>query len=496
MEHDMMNEKEYQKTEEIEIDVGQVFRAVVDRAWVVAVTAVICAAVTFVGTWFLITPRYESAAMFYVNNTNLSLGDASFGISSGDLSTSRNLVDSYIVILNTRETLVDVIEYAGASCTYTELREMISAAAVDGTEIFKVTVTGTDPNEVERLANAIAYILPMRIDTIIDGTSAKVVETADVPSGPSSPSYTVNTAVGFLLGVVMAVGVIALREILDSTIRTEEDVKRVCSYPILAAVPDMNACSCAGYGAGSRRREKNAVPVQSTQAVIGPDIGFAAAEAYKLLRTKVRFSFADENDCHVIGLSSALCGEGKSVTAANLAYTLSQLDKKVLLVDCDMRRSTLAKKVGLGKQFGLSNYLTGQNRLDEVIQICAMKDGEKNFYVIAGGQNPPNPVELLSSARMKKALAAMRQVYDYVILNLPPVGEVADALTVAQETDGMLLVVRQNECNRKVLADAICQFDFIRAKILGVVLNCTCKQGGNYGQGAYRRYDRHCYKHR
>ena len=95
-----MNEKEFQKKEEIEIDLGRVFRAVMDRAWLVAIVAVICAVVTFAGTFFFITPQYESAAMFYVNNNNLSLGDTSLSISSGDLTTSRNLVDSYIVILN------------------------------------------------------------------------------------------------------------------------------------------------------------------------------------------------------------------------------------------------------------------------------------------------------------------------------------------------------------------------------------------------------------
>jgi hypothetical protein len=112
--------------------------------------------------------------MFYVNNNNRTYGETSTSISSGDLTTSRNLVDSYIVILNTRETLVDVINYAGASYTYKELKSMITSAAVNETEIFKVTVTSTDPKEAERLANAVASVLPQRIGTIIEGTSVKV----------------------------------------------------------------------------------------------------------------------------------------------------------------------------------------------------------------------------------------------------------------------------------------------------------------------------------
>ena len=491
-----MNDREIQKNEEIEINLGRVFRTVIDRAWLVAVVAILCAAVAFAGTFFLITPKYESAAMFYVNNSNLSLGDTSLSISSGDLTTSRNLVDSYIVILNTRETLVDVIDYAGASRTYKELREMIAAEAVNETEIFKVTVTSPDPQEAERLANAIAYILPKRIGTIIDGTSARVADAAIVPNSPCSPSYPKNTVIGFLLGFMLSVGVIALREIFDTTIRGEEDVTQNCKYPILAAVPDMTApgkgSSYYGYGSSRSKKGKYATSMlQAKRAVIGPNISFAASEAYKLLRTKLQFSFADENDCHVIGLSSALSGEGKSLTAVNLAYTLSQLDKKILLVDCDMRRPTLAEKMSLMKQPGLSNYLTRQCSLEDLVQVCELKGSTNAFHVIAAGQNPPNPVELLSSERMRKALSSMRRVYDYVILDLPPVGEVSDALAIAKETDGMLLVVRQNYCDRNMLADTARQFEFINAKTLGVVFNCTSE---NSGKGYYKRYYKRYYK--
>lgn len=492
-----MNEIETQKNEEIEIDLGRVFRAVMDRAWLVAIVSVVCAVLVFVGTFFFITPQYKAAAMFYVNNNAFSVGDASLSISNGDLVTSRGLVDSYIVILNTRETLNDVIDYAGANRGYIELRGMISAEAVNETEIFQVSVTSPDPQEAERIANAIAYILPKRIGTIIDGTSAKVVDAAIVPSAPSSPSYTKNTLVGFLLGFVLTVGIIALREIFDITIRSEEDATQVCAHPILAAVPDMAAPSKGGsyYAYGSGRKKKGAYAANGKQAaripvLMGPGISFAASEAYKLLRTKLQFSFADDNDCRVIGLSSALSGEGKSLTAVNLAFTLSQLDKKVILIDCDMRRPTLAEKLGILKKPGLSSYLTGQIDLNDLIQPCNLKGHDWAFHVISAGQNPPNPVELLSSERMRKALNRMRKTYDYVILDLPPVGEVTDAMAVAKETDGMLLVVRQNYCDRIVLSEAVRQFEFISAKILGVVFNCTSEHGGNYGKGYYKNYYR------
>ena len=161
-----------------------------------------------------------------------------------------------------------------------------------------------------------------------------------------------------------------------------------------------------------------------------------------------------------------------------------------------MRRPTLAEKMGLLKQPGLSNYLTRQCHLDELVQVCELKTGENPFHVISAGQNPPNPIELLSSARMKKALDGMRQTYDYVILDLPPVGEVSDAMAVANQTDGILLVVRQNYCDRQVLSEAVRQFDFINSKILGIVFNCTTETGSKYryGKGYYKRYYKRYYK--
>lgn len=484
-----MNEKNLQQNEEIEIGLKGIFEAVWDKAWLVVLTSVVGAVLTLLVTLFAITPKYESAAMFYVNNSSLPGGEASSGMSSGDLSTSRNLVESYIVILNTSESLNDIIDYAGVNRSHKEVKKMLSAEAVNETEIFEVVVTSEDPQEAERIASAIAYVLPKRISSIIEGASAKVVDAAVIPTKPSSPNYTNNTVIGFLLGFVLSVGVIVLRKIFDTTIREDEDVVQSCKHPILASVPDMVASGKGSRDYGHDRKKKSGVASQERKtALMGSDMSFAASEAYKLLRTKLQFSFAGDNSCRVIGLSSALSGEGKSLTAINLAYSLSELNKKVILIDCDMRRPTLAEKLEIRKKPGLSSYLTGQSSLEELLQYCGIKNDEKAFQVIAAGQNPPNPVELLSSDKMVAALETLRQKYDYVILDLPPVGEVSDALTVAKIIDGLLLVVRQNFCNRIALSDAAYQFDFIDAKILGVVFNCTSEHGaGYYKKGYYRR---------
>ena len=196
-----MEEKKIQNNEEIEIDLQRLFTVLLSKAWLMGLVAVVCAVVVLLGTVFLVAPTYQSSAMFYVNNSDVSLGEASLSISTGDISASRGLVKSYIVILKTRESINAVIDYAGIKRSYGEVRSMITAAAVDDTEIFRVTVTSEDPYEAERIANAIAYILPKRISSIIEGTSAKIVDSAVVASNPSAPNYTRNAMLGFALGL-------------------------------------------------------------------------------------------------------------------------------------------------------------------------------------------------------------------------------------------------------------------------------------------------------
>ncbi len=483
------------KNEEMEIDLQRLLRVLVSKSLLIGIAGVVCAVLVFAYTLLFVEPQYQSRAKFYVNNSSISsISDMALSsITSADISASRGLVKTYIVILQTRETLNDVIDYAAVPLTYGQLSRMISASAVDSTEIFEVLVTSSDPVEAEKIANAIAYILPNRIRQIIDGTSAKVVEAAVVASRPSSPSYSRNTVIGFLFGIMTMAALVVIRDLLDISIREEEDITQSCRHPVLAAVPNMENSGKNGYYYGYSEKKpqgKTASKDGKTPDLVGGNISFAAAEAYKLLRTKLQFSFVDDNNCHVIGLSSALSGEGKSLTAVNLAYTLSQLGMRVLLIDCDMRRPSLASKLPIEKAPGLSDFLTRQITADKLIQLCGIKDDQRAFHVISAGRIPPNPMELLSSGRMEQTLSSLRKQYDYILLDLPPVGEVGDPLAAAKLTDGMLVIVRQHLCNRTALDSAVRQLEFVDAKILGVVFNCTSESGNGYAQKYYKKYYR------
>ena len=241
-----------QQNGEMEIDLLQLFRALWRNALVIILVAILFGGLAFGGTYMFISPKYEASAMMYVNNSSVTLGNTSVSITSGELSAAQTLVNTYIVILKSRATLDEVIQESGVPYSVEKLDKMVSASAVSGTGIFRIKVESSSPTEAELLANTIARVLPERISDIVDGSSVRVVDYAIVPAHRSSPSYTKNTAIGVLAGVVLVAGIICLREILtsgeDVIIHSTDDLKELFpEIPVLAVVPDMRMTSKSGY---------------------------------------------------------------------------------------------------------------------------------------------------------------------------------------------------------------------------------------------------------
>lgn len=234
--------------EEVEIDLLALARALWRRAWAVILAMLIGGAAMFSYASFLITPLYQAKALMYVNSSSLSVGNTKLSISQAELSAAQSLVDTYIVILNSRTTLNDVIKKAEVPYTYEQLSSMISAQAVNATEVFEVVVTDANPQEAEKIANAIADILPNKIAAIVEGSSARIVDYAIVPSQKSSPNITKLTAMGLLAGFVLSAAVIIVLELMDETIHDEDYLAQNFDLPVLAAIPDMlNGGKDKGY---------------------------------------------------------------------------------------------------------------------------------------------------------------------------------------------------------------------------------------------------------
>jgi len=236
--------------EEVEIDLGKLLQALWRHAALILVVGILFAAMFFMYAQFFITPKYEANALFYVNNSTLSLSSA-VRISSGELNAASDLVDTYVAILQSRANMELVLQESGAPYTYEQLRKMVSAAAVNSTGLFQVKVTSTNPEEARALANTIAAILPEKISDIVANSSVEVVDYAVTPHSRVSPSYLRYTAVGLLAGILLASAVVFLTEMRDDVIHDEDFLlQNYPGAPILATIPDLTAKSGKKYGYG------------------------------------------------------------------------------------------------------------------------------------------------------------------------------------------------------------------------------------------------------
>lgn len=229
---------------------------------------------------------------------------------------------------------------------------------------------------------------------------------------------------------------------------------------------------------------------EERRCILSKHSDFFIREAYKTLRTNVTFSLAGEGMSRVVVVTSSLQGEGKSITAINLALSFAEADKKVLLIDCDLRRPKLGRLLNLSSLAGLSNLLLDPSLLEKSI----LKH-YNTIDVLLSGDIPPNPSELLGSERMKKLLDQMREKYDCIILDTPPINMVTDAVVLAPQTDGVLFVVRANQSERGAVIHAVDQLEYAQVKLLGFVLNGIDLEKTSYGYGKYRykKYRRYGY---
>lgn len=212
------------------------------------------------------------------------------------------------------------------------------------------------------------------------------------------------------------------------------------------------------------------------------NLEFTAAEQYKLLRTNLEFTLPVGVKCPVIGITSSMRGEGKSTTAVNLSYMLAEKGNKVLLIDGDLRIPSIAKKMEIPASPGLTDLLMGKGA-----NIADFRSSvQKNWFILPAGDIPPNPSELLGSRRMESVLNSLRELFDYIILDLPPVNIVSDALSVSSLITGMIVVIREDYTEKKDLERCIRQLKLSNVNVLGCVINGAKVGGRAYGK--YRKY--------
>ncbi len=317
----------------------------------------------------------------------------------------------------------------------------------------------------------------------------RIIEAGQTPGSPIGPRRMFTIMVAFLLSAGVGVGLAFFLEYLDNTIKTVEDVSRYAQLPALSVIPAVAGSAARRIGSKSKKAlatataSNSGAEIKNTQ-LVSLDTRSSAAEAYRVLRTSVLLSAAGQPPKTVL-ITSGQPGEGKTTTAINTAISLSQLGASVLIIDCDLRRPTTHKVLGVDHIQGLSTYLSRNNvSLDDVIQKLPIA----NLSLLPCGPIPPNPAELIIADRMKEMLKELSLRYDHIIIDSPPLINVTDPVILSTLVDGVILVVHGGKSTRDIVRRARQELSTVGAKIFGVVLNNVDLKRDGYDNYYYYRY--------
>jgi len=312
------------------------------------------------------------------------------------------------------------------------------------------------------------------------GTNVAIANYSRLPREPVGPARLRTILVAFLLSLMAGVGLAFLLDFLDDSVKSIDDIDRYIHLPALALIP-------------AARNEKARLPAQteapgsnpSTALALVTDVRSPIAEAYRHLRTSLLLSSAG-NPPKTILITSSQPSEGKTTTAINTAFMLAQTGAEVLIIDCDLRRPRLHANFNLSNARGLTNYLSGESPIDDVLQSY---DRVPNLKLLTSGPIPPNPAELLGSEEMRKLLQSLSERFTHIIVDSPPAISFTDAAILSTFVDGVILVVHGGRSSRAVVRRARQQLLDVGAHIFGVVLNnVKAESHGYYGGGYYSAY--------
>jgi polysaccharide biosynthesis transport protein len=438
---------------------------VVRKRWrtIVAVTLALVAVAALVTLW---SPKvYQARTQLFVST---SVGDDSSQLLQGSSFTQQR-VKSYSDIITTPTVLNPVIDELDLETDADRLGRQISASVPLDTVLIDVMVNDADPQQAARIADAVGKQFAQTVaelervsDTSASPVKVSVVRPPSIPSTPVSPKPARNIALGVVLGLMLGLGAALLRDLLDTSIRTERDVKDVTEETIIGGVL---------FDADSAKRP----------LIVQADPHGPRAEAFRALRTNLQFIDAATHP-RSMTFTSSLPGEGKTTTTVNLAISMAAAGSRVCLVEGDLRRPRMLKYMGLENAVGLTNVLIGQAELEDVLQPF----GSSNIQVLGAGQIPPNPSELLGSEAMARTVRELETKFDYVIVDAPPLLPVTDAAVLSTITGGTVVVVGCDIVHKEQLTRGLEALQAVGGNVLGLVVNRIPTKGADAESYYYR----------
>lgn len=477
-----------------ELMFSQVIRIIGKSLHWITLISLLIAVLMFAILRYLVPPRFESTVTLYVYNR--ADGDQPpLIINDNDLLAAERLAETYQIVLQSNAVQDAVIEElhrttAHDPITRKELDRISKISVIGSTQLISIDVETLSRQLSYDIARSYAHVIPNQVVRLIKAGGVEVIDNAEIATEQSSPHVFMGTIYSFIVTFIVATIFFVWRTLADNRLYFEDDIEMIFDQVVVGSLPtiDANGNNITKRKSKKKRNSHRDLKVVSTNRLLKDDTPFAIKEAYVKLRTNLMFSLnADRTDsCSSFVITSANLGEGKSLTAANLAISFALLGKTTLLVDCDLRRPVQHQLWGIKPSAGISDMLA--------------MHADRKFYkakdlplsVVCAGTIPPNPSELLASSAMQNFLEYVNDRFDYIILDTPPVNTVADAQILSSMVDGVLLVVASGETTSTELEDAIVSLEQVESNLCGVILNKVNQKSGQY---KYKYGYKYSYEH-
>lgn len=434
---------------------------VLRKNWVPVLIMAILGLGAGAGVSALLPPEYESRTQLYVS-ARADTGDPWELMQGADYSSQ--VVNSYVNIVTSGLVLEPVIDRLGLDMEVSELEEDIFAESPSESVLINITAIGSSPVQAANIADAVGESLKQAVQSElepeIDGPSLVSLTTtqeATLPESPTQPKIVLNLVLGLIIGLALGYGIALVRRMTDTRIQSTQDVEAITDIPVIGEIVEDPEI-------GDHRVIAHARPWSPR------------AESFRALRTSLQYlNIGSQDGSYVI--TSVNPGEGKSTTVLNLAAILAQDGAKVIVVDGDLRLPSIADYLDIEGGAGLTGVLIGSAELDDVVQ----RWGESEMYILPAGRIPPNPSELLGSEEMKLVLDRLKEQYDYVLFDSPPVRAVTDAEVLSKLAGGVLVVVAAGLTKQPDMADSLRGLHSNGITPLGLIMtHLPVKDSGRY----------------
>lgn len=428
---------------------------------VIVVVAIVLIIGVFIYDKSIKKPLYTTYTTIILTKSNETQTGTT--ITQNDILLNQKLVETYSKIIKSKLVLEQVISETGVTYTAEELSENVSVEAYENTEMLKISVTDQDPELAANIANSIAQVFSGEIAKIYQINNISVVDVAVTPEEVSNNTLKRDLLIALFISIFGTIGVVFVVYYFDDTVKITDDLEEEIGMPVVAKVFKSDI--------GSKNNRKVELLAQKYPKSV-------VSESIKTLRTNLQFSSVDE-DIKTILITSSIPGEGKSFISANLAISFAQTDKRVLIVDCDMRKGRQHRIFKLSNSKGLSNLL-----IDDMTNLkdYINKTSVPGVHVITRGTVPPNPSELLNSKKNADLLRVLKAKYDVIIYDGVPCNGLPDSIIMSKLVDKVLIVSSDSMTPKSVLESTKKQLESFNAPIAGDVLNNVNRKNSTYGK--------------